>query len=233
MLPWLDAGERWFPDPSTALDDPDGLLAAGADLAPQRLLDAYQGGIFPWYSDDQPILWWSPNPRFVLRPGDVKISRSLTKTLKRGTFEVTFNQDFDRVLQNCAQRDETWITNDMADAFRALHLAGWARSVEAWQDNELVGGLYGICMGRCFFGESMFTKVSDASKTAFVTLATQLDRWGFEWIDCQVETDHLQSLGARPMPRLDFLRALTQHTGPQAMLSSPPPSWPARPAIQW
>ena len=229
----MDPSERWFPDPSTALDDPDGLLAAGGDLSPQRLLDAYQRGIFPWFSDDQPILWWSPNPRFALKPADIRISRSLRKTLKRGTFHVTFNQAFEAVLDGCAERDETWITANMASAYGQLHAAGWARSVEAWNGDRLVGGLYGICMGRCFFGESMFTRETDASKVAFASLATQLTRWGFEWIDCQVQTGHLGSLGATPIPRSQFLHELRLHTGPAAQLSAPPAGWPAQPVIQW
>ena len=233
MLPWLNPDELWFPPVSSALDDPDGLLAAGGDLSPQRLLLAYHQGIFPWFSDDQPILWWSPDPRFVLKPSDVRVSRSLRKTLRRGHFSVTFNTAFDAVMDACADRDETWITPDMHQAYRELNRMGWARSVETWLDDELVGGLYGVCMGQCFFGESMFTHKTDASKVAFATLAKQTERWGFEWIDCQVKTDHLVSLGAQSMARTEFIAALRRHAGPDPLTHPAPSPWPSRPVVSW
>ena len=233
MLDWLDPGQLWFPDLSQALDDPDGLLAAGGDLRPERLLLAYHSGIFPWYDDQQPILWWSPNPRYLVRPSQVKIRRSLKKTLRNGGFEVTFNQQFSQVIQACANRDETWINDDMIQAYEQLHRLGWARSVETWRDGELVGGLYGLAMGRFFFGESMFSQVSDASKVAFATLAKQLDQWGYAWIDCQVATDHLISLGATGISREEFQSELTKHAGPSPLHTQAPASWPTHPAIRW
>lgn len=233
MLPWLDPSQLGFPPAQQALDDPDGLLAAGGDLSPQRLLLAYHQGIFPWYSEDQPILWWSPNPRYLVRPSEVKVRRSLKKTLRNAGFEVTFNQAFDRVIQACSERDETWINTDMIRAYGQLHQLGWARSVETWLDGELVGGLYGVAMHRFFFGESMFSARSDASKVAFATLARQLDSWGFQWIDCQVATDHLISLGAQGIPRSQFLLELRKHASPAPILSQPPPAWPSHPAIVW
>lgn len=233
MLPWLNPDELWFPPVDTALDEPDGLLAAGGDLTPQRLLLAYHRGIFPWFSPEQPILWWAPNPRYVLQPDAIKISRSLKKTLRRGEFQITFNQAFDDVLLGCSQREETWITSEMKLAYRQLHQLGWARSVETWCQGELVGGLYGICMQRCFFGESMFTRRTDASKVALATLTKQLDRWGFKWIDCQVKTDHLVSLGAQPISRIQFSAALQRDAGPPPQLHQPPPAWPSHPAVGW
>ncbi len=233
MLSWLDPEHLAFPAPNLALDDPDGLLAAGGDLSPQRLLLAYHSGIFPWFSDDQPILWWSPNPRYLVRPGEVKIRRSLKKTLRNAGFEVTFNQAFDRVIRACSDRDETWINSDMIQSYGQLHQLGWGRSVETWYQGELVGGLYGIAMGRFFFGESMFSLRTDASKVAFATLARQLQQWGYEWIDCQVATDHLISLGAQGVPREAFVHELKQHAGPAPHLASPPAAWPTHPAIAW
>lgn len=233
MLPWLDPADFAFPPADHALDEPDGLLAAGADLNPQRLLLAYHQGIFPWYDESQPILWWSPNPRYLVRPGEVKIRRSLRKVLRNAGFEVTFNQQFNRVMQACGERSETWINSDMIESYGQLNQMGWARSVETWRGGELVGGLYGIAMGRFFFGESMFSHQSDASKVAFATLARQLDQWGYQWIDCQVATEHLISLGARGVPRSAFISELARHAGPRPVLSQPPSEWPTHPAISW
>lgn len=207
--------ELWFPPPSEALEDPNGLLAIGGDLSPQRLLLAYASGIFPWYSEDQPILWWSPDPRCVLYPDRVHISRSLRKTLRRNVFQVTFDQAFADVIDACgALRQETagtWITPEMKAAYIELHRLGWAHSVECWHQGELVGGLYGVSMGRCFFGESMFSRKTDASKVALVYLAGQLKAWGYTLIDCQVENPHLISMGAESISRKCFLSILLKN----------------------
>ncbi len=197
-----------FPPPHLAIKE--GLLAIGGDLSVERLLLAYRSGIFPWYSQGEPILWWSPNPRLVLYPQELRISRSLRKVIKRKIFQVTFDQSFDDVIQACAEAkrtygDGTWITDEMKDAYCDLHRHGHAHSVEAWQDNKMVGGLYGISIGRAFFGESMFSKVSNASKVAFVTFVETLKRLRFDLIDCQVKTDHLIRFGAREIPRKSFL----------------------------
>jgi len=200
-----------FPPPDAA--DPSGLLAVGGDLTPERLLLAYAMGIFPWYDDDQPILWHSPDPRLVLVPGDLVVSRSLRRLLRRSPFEVVVDGDFEAVIRSCAdapRRNDpgTWITSEMIDAYCRLFELGFAHSVEARVDGELVGGLYGVSLGGCFFGESMFTHASDASKVAFATLVRQLERWDFDLVDCQVCTEHLVRFGARPWPRGRFLAAL-------------------------
>lgn len=210
-LPWLDPDRLWFPEPESALDDPDGLLAIGGDLSVERLILAYQQGIFPWFSDEQPILWWSPNPRCVLLPGDLHISRSLRKTLRKQRFNVTFDRAFGDVITNCAsiRSEGTWITTEMRLAYLRLHALGWAHSVEVWDDDgQLVGGLYGVAMGRCFFGESMFSRKTDASKVGFVHCVRQLEHWGYAMLDCQVENAHLRSLGARLISRGRFLSIL-------------------------
>lgn len=205
---------RSFPPVEYALREPNGLLAAGGDLAPARLINAYRSGIFPWYNEGQPILWWSPDPRAVLFPSALKISRSLRKTLKKGEFKVTLDTAFRQVMQACAApRTEgggTWITDEMLDAYCRLYELGIAHSVEAWHGGELAGGLYGVAIGRVFFGESMFSRVTDASKVAFVQLVRQLERWGYAVIDCQVGSGHLQSLGAEDISRADFNRLLQQ-----------------------
>ncbi len=197
-----------FPPVTAALSYPDGLLAAGADLSPQRLLSAYRMGIFPWFSPEDPILWWSPDPRLVLFPENLKISRSLRKTLKKGEFEIRVDTSFRKVMEACAapRRGEagTWIGKEMIEAYSILHEMGHSHSIESWREGELVGGLYGIALGRVFFGESMFSRQSDASKVAFAHLVLQLRRWGFRMIDCQVRTDHLVSLGATEIPRSQF-----------------------------
>ncbi len=215
-VPWLDPynDAQPFPNPEYALDYPDGLLAAGGSLAPKRLLRAYRGGIFPWYSPGQPILWWSPDPRTVLFPEQLKISRSLRKTQKKGIFSLTMDRAFATVIQACGEprRGEhgTWITPEMQTAYRRLYQLGYAHSVETWHDGQLVGGLYGVAVGRVFFGESMFSRMSDASKVALVGLVEQLRQWQFTVIDCQMRTDHLVRMGAVDIPRRHFLGLVEQ-----------------------
>ena len=197
-----------FPPPHLAIKE--GLLAVGGDLSPERLLLAYRNGIFPWYSTGEPILWWSPDPRLVLYPDELRVSKSLRKVIKRNVFQITFDQAFDAVIQACAGAkrsygEGTWITDEMKAAYCDLHRQGYAHSTEAWQGEKLVGGLYGIAIGRAFFGESMFSHVSNASKVAFVTFVENLKRLKFSLIDCQVRTDHLIRFGAREIPRKFFL----------------------------
>ncbi len=201
-----------FPPVSQALDEPNGLLAVGGDLSPQRLLEAYRRGIFPWYSEGQPILWWSPDPRLVLFPSELRISRSLRKVINKGMFRITVDQAFPEVISACAGPREgepgTWITSPMREAYLQLHRLGWARSVEAWHEGRLVGGLYGVAIGQVFFGESMFYRMANASKVAFVTFVEQLREGGCALIDCQVTTPHLLSLGAREISRTEFVENL-------------------------
>jgi len=205
-----------FPPVEQAETDPDGLLAVGGDLSLERLINAYRVGIFPWFNDDQPILWWSPNPRLVLFPEQLHVSRSLRKKLRKGIFTATLDRAFDQVIRACAapRRDEagTWIISPMMEAYERLHRHHLAHSVEIWQDGELVGGLYGVALGRMFFGESMFSRVSDASKAALVHLVNCLGAWGYRVIDCQMRTEHLQSLGAEEISREDFCRLLATWT---------------------
>jgi leucyl/phenylalanyl-tRNA--protein transferase len=209
VIPFLELDDP-FPPVELALRDPNGLLAAGGDLSPERLIDAYRRGIFPWFGDDDPLLWWSPDPRMVLPAGELRISRSLRRAVRSGRFHVTLDTAFTEVVAGCAEprpeQDGTWITPDMIDAYARLAALGFAHSVEAWADGRLAGGLYGVAIGRMFFGESMFTRVTDASKVAFVQLVWQLERWGIPLIDCQVSTHHLASLGAREVSRADFVR---------------------------
>ena len=204
-----------LPDVSKALRHPDGLLAIGGNLEPETLLSAYRRGIFPWYSEGQPILWWSPDPRCVLEPGEVRISRSLARTLKRNRFKVSFNQAFAEVVRGCSGPrggdTNTWITNEMAAAYNRLHRLGHAISCECWHEGELAGGLYGVVIGRVFFGESMFSRKADASKVALVRLAEMLDKRRFRLIDCQVHSGHLETLGARSMPRDTFIGILKHY----------------------
>ena len=194
------------------MTDPNGLLAAGADLSPERLLVAYAHGIFPWFGDDDPLLWWSPDPRMVLMPAEVHVSRSLRRVIRSGRYRVTLDTAFREVMAGCAEpRDDdagTWITAAMVEAYARLAELGFAHSIEVWSDGALVGGLYGVAIGRMFFGESMFSRRTDASKVALVTLVRQLERWGFEMIDCQMSTSHLASLGAREIPRDEFVAIL-------------------------
>ena len=205
-----------FPPPE--LSEDDGLLAVGGDLSVERLVLAYSMGIFPWYSEGYPILWWSPDPRLILIPQELKISRSLRQCMKKNPYRITMDRAFAEVIAHCANvlrkdEDGTWITQEMIDAYIRLHKAGYAHSVEAWDCDGLAGGLYGVILGRAFFGESMFSKRSDASKTAFVTLTERLAADGFELIDCQVTTAHLLRFGAREVPRSSFLAMLKKAIG--------------------
>jgi len=214
MLHLLDSDNpsAAFPNINLAEKEPNGLLAVGGDLSPERLINAYRHGIFPWYSDGQPILWWSPNPRTILRPKQLKVSRSLQKTLRNKPFFVSFDHHFDHVVRNCASpRDDgngTWITTEMEAAYIRLHEQQIAHSVEVWFEGELVGGLYGVAIGRVFFGESMFSRISNASKVGFVHLVSHLIQWGYQLIDCQVYSKHLSSLGAQEVTRDSFSEEL-------------------------
>ena len=211
MLTWLAPGQD-FPPLAQALSDPAGLLAAGGDLSPARLIAAYRQGIFPWYNAGDPILWWSPDPRMVLLPDELRVPRSLAKLMRRQPYEIRVDSAFRAVMTACAQpragQAGTWINADIIDAYTQLHALGVAHSVEAWQDGVLVGGLYGIALGRAFYGESMFARAPDASKSAFVHLVRQLQRWQFGMIDCQMNTAHLARFGAREIPRADFIARL-------------------------
>ena len=230
MITWLRDGAP-FPPVRAALPEPNGLLAVGGDLSPARLVDAYRHGIFPWYSEGQPIMWWSPDPRMVLYVDEVRVTRSLRKRAQSGRFETRIDTAFREVIHACATTPRegqggTWITPEMVDAYCMLHRQGYAHSVESWRDGELVGGLYGLALGRVFFGESMFAHESDASKVALVRLVAHLQQLDVPLIDCQQETSHLASLGARPIPRARFAAHLSEliHS------SDPPPGW--RPARQ-
>src|SRR6185369_13018267 len=218
MLTWLERDDP-FPPVEKALRNPNGLLCAGADLSVPRLLAAYRNGIFPWYSGDEPILWWSPDPRMVLSCDELKISHSLAKNLRNKGFETRIDSAFAKVIKACAEpRKEgagTWISAEMQAAYVALHRAGHAHSVETWVDGTLVGGLYGVAIGRAFFGESMFATMTDASKIAFVHLVRQLERWQFGLIDCQMKTSHLASLGAREISRATFVAEIARLTEQQ------------------
>jgi len=209
MIPWLSPRDP-FPPVAAALRDPNGLLAAGGDLSTGRLLDAYARGIFPWSGEDEPLLWWSPDPRMVLWLRELHISRSLGRRIRAGGYRVTLDTAFRDVMRGCAAprggRDATWITPQMIEAYGRLAASGHAHSIEVWTPGALAGGLYGVALGRMFFGESMFSRERDVSKMALVFLVRQLERWGFELIDCQMSTAHLASLGAREIPRAEFLR---------------------------
>ena len=203
--------EPIFPAPDYA--DPSGLLAVGGDLSTERLLEAYRLGIFPWYSDDQPILWWAPDPRFVLQLEEFHISRSLKKTLRRGIFQVTADRAFDEVIAACAAvprdgQNGTWITAEMQDAYIKLHGLGYAHSVETWFEGNLAGGIYGVSLGKAFFGESMFHRKTNASKVALAALVEKLKSWSFHFLDAQMTTEHMMSLGAREVSRRVFLKQL-------------------------
>ena len=222
---WLTEKELSFPDPELANED--GILAVGGDLSMERLLLAYQSGLFPWYNPEDPILWWSPDPRFVLFPEELKIAKSMRSYFNQRKFEVTFDKEFEQVMRACkeqyrkGQGGGTWISEDMVEAYCNLYEAGFAHSVEVWKGAELVGGLYGICLGKIFFGESMFSKVNNASKVGFITLVRILEDRGFELIDCQQETQHLKSLGGRSIKRSDFLKYIEQNKNEKTM----PGSW--------
>tara|TARA_Y100000780_G_scaffold111453_1_gene100678 strand:+ start:1699 stop:2394 length:696 start_codon:yes stop_codon:yes gene_type:complete len=213
-LTWLTAESQDFPAVERAFAEPNGLLAAGGDLTPERLLRAYRQGIFPWFAPGQPILWWSPEPRTIIRPADLHVSRSMRKLMRQTHLRVEFDRDFPAVIAACAAPRQgasgTWITETMQSAYIELHRLGHAHCVEVYQDEHLVGGLYGIALGRVFFGESMFSRIDNASKLAFIALVQQLEQWGFELIDCQMPTDHLFSLGASSLPRAQFSAELAR-----------------------
>lgn len=213
MIPWLH-GDEPFPPVTAALAEPNGLLAGGGDLSVGRLMDAYSHGIFPWFNPGQPVLWWSPDPRMALFPRELKVARSLDKVLRNRKYEVRADTSFRAVMEACAEpRPEqggTWISEEMITAYCALHDRGIAHSIETWIDGELAGGLYGVALGRMFYGESMFTRFADASKIALVHLARQLERRQFGMIDCQMYTPHLATLGAREIPRAAFMRILRE-----------------------
>ncbi|MEK1940050.1 MAG: leucyl/phenylalanyl-tRNA--protein transferase [Pseudomonas sp.] len=215
MLTWLQRSSYEFPPLEKALRDPEGLLAAGGDLSAERLVAAYRHGCFPWFAEGQPILWWSPDPRTVLFPAEMHVSRSLAKVIRQGRYEVSFDQDFAAVIEACAgprsYADGTWITDAMQAAYLKLHQQGFAHSVEVRENGVLVGGLYGLAMGQLFFGESMFSHADNASKVGFSTLVAKLKEWGFVLIDCQMPTQHLHSFGARPIPRAEFAEFLARH----------------------
>ena len=204
-----------FPDVETALEEPDGLLAVGGCLSPKRLEKAYRHGIFPWYNENEPILWWSPNPRLILKPEKLIISRSLRKVIRKEKFQMSFDVAFEDVLDACGEHrvdaQGTWITQEMKNAYLKLHRLGLVHSVECWYRQKLVGGLYGVAIGRVFFGESMFYKYSNASKVAFVSLVEMLRSWGYVLIDCQMQTQHLINFGAENMPRNEFVQILAQN----------------------
>lgn len=233
MIPWIERGSSQpFPPVSQAFVRPNGLLAAGADLSPPRLLDAYRAGIFPWYSPGEPTLWWSPDPRLVIEPARIHVPRRLRRTVRSGQFELTLDKDFNAVVTACAAprpgQPGTWITGEMKTAFGVLHELGHAHSLEVWQAGELVGGIYGLAMGQVFFGESMFRRRRDCSKIALVALCELLAVNGGQLLDCQVESDHLRRLGAIALPRADFCDLLGRLT------TAPGFDWqaPALP-IQW
>jgi leucyl/phenylalanyl-tRNA--protein transferase len=211
VIPWLEPGTP-FPPVDKALASPNGLLCAGEELNPGRILEAYRQGIYPWYSEGDPVLWWSPEPRMVLFPGELKVSRSLGKVVRRGDFETRVDTAFARVMRECAAprngQSGTWIVPEMIEAYGELHAGGYAHSVESWQAGELVGGLYGLWLGRVFFGESMFSRTTDASKVALVRLVEIVASRGARVIDCQQATRHLASLGARPIARRAFSQLL-------------------------
>lgn len=199
-----------FPSPN---DAEEGLLALGGDLNPNRLISAYKSGVFPWYGDDEPIMWWSPDPRCVIYPGKIYISESMKKILRKNPFRVSFDRDFDQVIQSCAQvryknRNSTWINNEMLSAYKELHSMGWAHSVEVWKDDVLVGGMYGVQIGKCFGGESMFHTQSNASKAAMIALCRVMVEKGMSLLDCQIYNDHLGFMGAEEIPRTVFLAEL-------------------------
>ena len=224
---WLapSDGPDALPEPSLALDEPNGLLAAGGTLRPDWLLASYANGIFPWYEEGQPILWWCPDPRSVLWPDDLKVSRSLRRALSKAVFEVTADTAFDAVVDACAEprryAESTWITREMAAAYKRLHALGWAHSFEAWRDGALAGGLYGVAIGRMFFGESMFARAANASKVALANAVPYLQARGIALIDCQIPSEHLARLGATDMPRTEFLNHLKRYREP----AGTPESW--------
>ncbi len=211
--------------PAPELSNEDGILAFGGDLSPKRLILAYQSGIFPWYSEDEPIIWWSPNPRFVLYPEDLKVSKSMKQIFRKGHFKITYDQAFEQVIRNCSKaprkgQDGTWIVEEMITAYINLHKLGIAHSAECWENDQLVGGLYGISLGKVFFGESMFAHKSNASKAAFLTLGQKLKELDFELIDSQVYTDHLASLGAIEIDRSQYLNELATAVRKESLIGN-------------
>ena len=231
MIPWLGAAPE-FPPVAQALREPNGLLAAGGDLTPERLIAAYRRGIFPWFSAGEPILWWSPDPRTVLWPHALKLSHSLRKVLRKQDFEVRLDTVFPAVVHACSTPRRpgagTWITTEMQDAYLQLHELGHAHSVETWRGSKLIGGLYGVAMGRVFYGESMFSRENDASKIALAHLARYLELRGFAVIDCQMTTDHLLSMGASEIPRSEFCENVARWS----LEGDPPGKWPAHACAQ-
>jgi len=216
MIPWLENADV-FPPLELAMSEPNGLLCAGGDLSPKRIIQAYRQGIFPWYSVGEPILWWSPDPRMVLVPDKFKISRSLRQTLRQGNYQIRLDHDFPAVIRACARtprsgQNGTWITREMQQAYETLFTLGYAHSVETWIDDTLVGGLYGLAIGKMFYGESMFSHVTNASKIALAHLTRYLDEQDFGLIDCQMSTPHLASLGAGEIPRSSFIKRLNELT---------------------
>jgi leucyl/phenylalanyl-tRNA--protein transferase len=216
MRLFLPDDNIWFPPVEDAL--PDGLLAIGGDLSEERLLLAYRSGIFPWYNEDEPPIWWSPDPRFVLFPEELKVSKSMQRVIKKEEFTFKADTAFSEVIQNCGRvkrkgMDGTWISDDIIEAYTGLHYSGYAHSAEAWQGDKLVGGLYGLLLGKVFFGESMFNKATNASKFAFIKWVEVLKEKGVVLIDCQVHTEHLESLGARMIPREEFIEILREQAG--------------------
>ena len=228
---WLSASDppEAFPPVEAALGEPDGLLAAGGDLSPERLLCAYRRGIFPWYDDGQPLLWWSPDPRCVFQQGDFHLSRRLRRYLRQSTAEVRFNTSFSEVIRACAAPRAaelgTWITPEMIDAYERLHRDGWAHSIEIWQDQALVGGLYGLAIGRAFFGESMFSVDANASKMALLAISRMMDANEFGILDCQLVSRHLVSLGASIIARHEFVAILATLCSPARRFEN----WPSNP----
>ena len=226
-IPWLSTDNDEFPDVETAWKEPNGILVAGGDLSVNRLVNAYCHGIFPWYNEEEPILWWSPDPRCVLIPAEIKLSKSLRKAINKKKFKVTINQCFDDVVAACAaprkalddNQTGTWISDEMRQAYNKLHQAGYAHSVECWSGDKLVGGLYGLAIGKVFFGESMFSRETDASKVAFATFCEELIQKGFELIDGQVYSPHLETLGFQLIPRKEFIVRLNCLTADKEKLT--------------
>jgi leucyl/phenylalanyl-tRNA--protein transferase len=220
---WLSNEHLEFPP--VHLAEPEGVLAVGGDLSPQRLLKAYNSGIFPWYSPEEPILWWSPDPRFVLFPDKLKVSKSMRPYFNQQKYQLTFDQEFESVMRACGEmprpgQNGTWITDEMIEGYTRLHHLGYAHSVEVWQESSLVGGLYGLSLGRVFFGESMFARATNASKFGFITLVRELKERGFWLIDCQQETPHLASMGAEPIARKEFLKLLDRNQKEETLRGS-------------